>query len=781
MCVLCQASGLVYGSASGSSDGGGSKPITGSFVTSTGKWGPTGSFGTSGGVVTWSLAGVGLANQSYFSDFFTGLTVNPAVALGFDPAPILRQAFDAWSRAANITFVQTTDGGGAIGVGESADIRISMARIDGDSGTLGKAYFPSNGGTANQDASGGDIVFDSTEINYWTASTFYLVALHEIGHSLGLDHETAVTAIMNPFINASLAGTGPLANGLQQDDIDGIRAIYGLQDNAVETWEMEAGRADVTFLGTGALRVLGNGLANTIRGAAGAETILGGLGADTVFGGAGNDVLVGDFEAAGASGIQLGSGSYTKTSGQTNGSIAGAVNISALFSLAANANIVDATLVPHVTISGSATAGAPQTDFYAVNISHAGSVITLDIDLTTSGYDSYLVVRNGAGAILAQNDDSSVSAGAGGSTASQDSFLTFTAPTAGVYFIEVARYLSSPAIGFAALNAGQGYTLQVSVAGELSVGGGNDVLLGEDGNDVLRGGEGLDTLYGWTGADTLLGDAGADQLFGEQDNDQLYGWLGGDTLRGGLGDDLIYGEGENDLLGGDEGNDLSFGGAGFDTLWGWTGNDTLWGGADNDQAYGDDGFDRLYGEDGRDTLYGGSGDDQLYGWTGGDLLWGGEGNDFVRGEQDDDVLIGEGGDDVLLGDEGADRLYGWTGADSLYGWLGNDELFGEQGADLIRGEDGDDVIAGGLGSDTMTGGAGADRFFTAGFEMAAGDIDRITAWDAADRYLFSTGTAVTYVGIAGGAAINVNVAGGLYILDVVGATTAQLQAQTLFF
>jgi Ca2+-binding RTX toxin-like protein len=92
------------------------------------------------------------------------------------------------------------------------------------------------------------------------------------------------------------------------------------------------------------------------------------------------------------------------------------------------------------------------------------------------------------------------------------------------------------------------------------------------------------------------------------------------------------------------------------------------------------------------------------------------------------------------------------------------------------------VIIGGLGSDSLTGGAGADRFFTAGFEMAAGDVDRITVHDAADRYMFHIGTAVTYVSFSGGAGIHVNLSsGGTYILDVMGATVGNLQAQTAFF
>ncbi len=92
-------------------------------------------------------------------------------------------------------------------------------------------------------------------------------------------------------------------------------------------------------------------------------------------------------------------------------------------------------------------------------------------------------------------------------------------------------------------------------------------------------------------------------------------------------------------------------------------------------------------------------------------------------------------------------------------------LFGEQGNDLILGEDGADTIIGGLGRDTMTGGAGADRFFSANFEIAAGEVDLITDFDAADRYLFQAGAQLQYFnfnapGYGVGAGIHVQVRAG---------------------
>ncbi len=301
--------------------------------------------------------------------------------------------------------------------------------------------------------------------------------------------------------------------------------------------------------------------------------------------------------------------------------------------------------------------------------------------------------------------------------------------------------------------------------------GGNDFLYGESfditavGRDLIWGGDGNDLIEGYAGDDTLLGENGDDQVYCGLGDDLAYGWFGNDSIDGSLGNDTLFGEQGDDRLFGADNNDVLWGGDGNDDIDGFWGDDVLLGEAGNDTLVGYDGNDLIYGWTGADSIDGGAGNDTLFGEQdndeidGGfrnDLIWGGDGNDILRGGFGEaangrDTLLGEAGDDTMFGEESDDVLYGWVGADVLWGEEGNDSLLGE---------DGDDTFIGGLGRDTMTGGTGADRFFSANFEIAAGEVDLITDFDANDRYLFQTGAQLQYFsfnapGYGAGAGIHV--------------------------
>ena len=64
-----------------------------------------------------------------------------------------------------------------------------------------------------------------------TPYDLFLVAIHEFGHSLGLDHSVIDTdSVMTPSIPGSIPGSIPRQNTetiLSPDDIAGIQALYG--------------------------------------------------------------------------------------------------------------------------------------------------------------------------------------------------------------------------------------------------------------------------------------------------------------------------------------------------------------------------------------------------------------------------------------------------------------------------------------------------------------------------------------------------------------------------
>lgn len=94
----------------------------------------------------------------------------------------------------------------------------------------------------------------------------------------------------------------------------------------------------------------------------------------------------------------------------------------------------------------------------------------------------------------------------------------------------------------------------------------NDHLAGLDGNDRLIGLKGDDRLEGGNGNDVLEGGVGEDVLDGGTGNDRLRGGDGNDTLSGGDGDDRLDGGNGDDVFIADPGNDVILGGPGMDLL-----------------------------------------------------------------------------------------------------------------------------------------------------------------------------------------------------------------------
>jgi hypothetical protein len=170
------------------------------------KWGDSSTYGTPGGTVSWSIV------PGAWTSLMPGDLVSDITA-----------AFATWSAASNgnINFRQVTDDGRAPGPGDNlvngqngdnaGDIRFWGAN---NAGWIGVSYGPKNYWGPDWM---GDVMFNT---DYFPWADVFFIALHEIGHSLGLGHSENGGAVMYPYY------WGQTIGALPQDDVNAIRYVY---------------------------------------------------------------------------------------------------------------------------------------------------------------------------------------------------------------------------------------------------------------------------------------------------------------------------------------------------------------------------------------------------------------------------------------------------------------------------------------------------------------------------------------------------------------------------
>jgi hypothetical protein len=169
----------------------------------------------------WDGPGLGAATVSYVFSLMTEQL--PAASSEAEIARAMQQ----WSNAVQVTWAQGTDptAPGTVNVLFATGAHGDGYPFDGPGGVLAHTFYPA---PPNPEPIAGDMHFDDSESWHIGSNTdLFSVALHELGHSLGLGHADDPSAVMYPYYQ--------MATTLSPLDISTAQTMYAATPTATKT------------------------------------------------------------------------------------------------------------------------------------------------------------------------------------------------------------------------------------------------------------------------------------------------------------------------------------------------------------------------------------------------------------------------------------------------------------------------------------------------------------------------------------------------------------------
>lgn len=687
----------------------------------------------------------------------------------------VRAIFQMYQSYTGLTFTEVT---------ETSTVHGTLRFAEEDSAGTAYGYYPS---AAIQ---GGDVWLNHTDYNTPLKGTYaYATFMHEIGHTMGLDHgqdglaalptdhDSLEYSVMTyrSFVGADLYGytasQGSFPQTLMLDDIAALQYMYGANyttnsGNTTYTWNPTTGEMYINGAGQGA------SVANKIF--------------MTLWDGGGNDTY--DFTNYTTNlTVDLSPGGWTTTSSTqiaslgyghyARGNIASAYlyqgNTASLIENANGGSGNDSITGNQAantlrgnggndTLSGGlgndAIFGGDGTDTCIINAYYADCTVTYS-DLTSiftisnlqQGIDQlsgveYVTFLDGTRAVSTlvgplppdtvaptlqsfTPADNSLSVAVGANLV-----LTFSeSVAAGEGTIVIHHANGDVWTTISATDSNQvsisGAVVTINPTGNLAAGESYYVTL----DSTAFHDTALNDFAGISSSDSFNFKAAASVITGNSVANTLSGTDGADTIRGMGGNDTLKGMGGNDSIDGGTGSDKMAGGTGDDTYY-------VDGTADTVTEVSDAGTDTVYSSVSF-TL--GSNVENLY-LTGSSALNG-------TGNALDNILSGNGGANKLSGGTGNDTLYGKGGIDTLTGGGGQDKFVFDTALGKV-----DKIVDFNVADDTIV----LSKSIFAAADLNLGTLDAsqfftgVSAGDASDRFVYNSSTGALYYdadGIGGAA------------------------------